>query len=298
MAFLSALIQAPMLLGTSFLICHHEISLFTLLFAQAAVQCIVIAVLFWRKGLSLLDVQGDAHKEIVKHAAFGLTGSLLFFQSLKHLTPMVATLAMHTGLVILACLYRIIALEQLYFTATIFKLKGVIILIEFGAIPGLTVADMDQFNDDKFPETRYWVYLIIAIVSGFMLAVMSKVTHRVCREGLLRHEAYLSFYTALLTVLIMPTIIAEEYIRRRKEKPTERNWLFWLVCLSLIACVVVKTAIVDRKLNKRFVDDFDTELEVGDTPKTVQSFPEIPTPAPDFRPTPLYNDRIDRPTPI
>lgn len=119
---------------------------------------------------------------------------------------MVAVLAMHTGLVALTCIFRIIALQQLFFSVTIGKVKGVIILLEFGAIPGLTVVDMDQFNE-KFTMQAYWVSLVLAILCGLVLAVKTKLTHSLCRHSPLRHEAYLSFYASLTTCVVLPALI-------------------------------------------------------------------------------------------
>ena len=167
---------------------------------------------------------------------------------------------MHTGLVILTCFFRIIEFQQLFITVTIFKLKGIIILIEFGAIPGVSVADMDQFNED-FTMTKYWAYLVLGIFSGFILGMMTRWTHSVCRTGLLRHEVYLAFYSSLTCVVLMPALIGVEYIGRKHEisvddQTAHTAWI-WAV---IVACVVLKTLIVDRILNKRFTIDFDKEL--------------------------------------
>jgi len=70
-------------------------------------------------------------------------GMLFFYGALKRLNIAVAVLALHTGLIILTCILRVLALKQLFFAVTISKLKAAIILLEFGAIPGLTVVDMD-----------------------------------------------------------------------------------------------------------------------------------------------------------
>ena len=86
------------------------------------------------------------------------------------------------------------------------KLKGVIILMEFGAIPGLQVVDMDQFNE-KFSMSIYWMCLVFAIVSGLVLAAKTKLTHNLCRDSPLRHEVYLSLYASLTVCLFLPAFI-------------------------------------------------------------------------------------------
>ena len=50
---------------------------------------------------------------------------------------------MQTGLIALTCGFRIIALQQLFYTVTIGKIKSVIVLMEVGAVPGLEVVDME-----------------------------------------------------------------------------------------------------------------------------------------------------------
>ena len=67
----------------------------------------------------------------------------MFLYSLKHLSPIVTVLALHSGLIVLTCIFRVLSMQQLFFTLTIGKIKGVIILLEIGAIPGISVVDMD-----------------------------------------------------------------------------------------------------------------------------------------------------------
>lgn len=97
----------------------------------------------------------DESTAIIVYVACGVTGQVLFMQSLQLLQPVVAVMAMHTGLVLLTCVFRILTMKHLVISAAIFKLKAAILLIEFGAIPGLSVAKMDQFSD-LFPLSMFW----------------------------------------------------------------------------------------------------------------------------------------------
>jgi len=189
-------------------------SVFTVAFIYSLFQLSLLALYLTRRDLSVLVVEPDARKTLLYRSLVSLVGTLLFFQSMRHLLPVVSILAMHTGLVMLTCIFRIIAFQDLFISFTISKIKGVILLIEFGAVPGLAVVDMDQFND-KFRMTEYWAYLIVAIVSGFMLATATKMTHTICRNsGLLRHESQMVFYQHLIACLVLPVIIAAEYLGR------------------------------------------------------------------------------------
>jgi hypothetical protein len=132
----------------------------------------------------------------------------------------------------------------------------------FGAIPGLTVVDMDQFNE-KFRMSTYWMYLVFAIISGLILAIKSKLTHNLCRHSPLRHEAYLSLYASLTVCVLLPALIGVQSIGRKRhvlesEQMTDFLWVWAIIA----ACLISKELIIDRRLNKRFKEDFDAELQM------------------------------------
>ena len=191
-------------------------SFLLVVFIFSFIQLFAILIFFWRRGLSVLDVPSEARKQLLSLCLIHLIGTSLFLLSLQHLSPVVAVLAMHTGLVALTCIFRIVALQQLFFSVTIGKIKGVIILLMFGAIPGLTVVDMDQFNE-KFTMREYWVSLVFAIVCGLLLAVKTKLTHALCRHSPLRHEAYLSLYASLTVCVALPAFIGVQSIGRKRQ---------------------------------------------------------------------------------
>lgn len=129
-AFFTIFTQIPVLFSISYLINGpHQMSIFTVIFSLNFIKLCAATIFFFRRGLSVIDVPFEIRKRLTMICILHLIGSLLFVISLKHLTPVIAVLAMHTGLVALTCIIRIIGLQQLFFTVTLSKLKGVIILM-------------------------------------------------------------------------------------------------------------------------------------------------------------------------
>jgi hypothetical protein len=205
----------------------------------------------------------------------GMTGTLLFFKSITHLMPIVSLMALHTGLIILTVVFRVLALQDLFISITLGKVKGIILLMEFGAVPGLAVVDMDQFGA-TYPLTMYWAYLVVALISGFFLAIATKMTHNMCRGGLLKHEAQIDFYQHLVSCVVLPVIIAVEYLGRdRHEMDSTEATTFALIWVLIAMCLALRTLITDRRLNERFKVDFDAELPT--VPEIVEPRPESPS---------------------
>lgn len=127
---------------------------------------------------------------------------------------------MQTGLIALTCGIRIIGLQQLFYTVTIGKIKSVIALMEIGAVPGLEVVDMEQFTE-KFPISVYWAHLVLAGLSGVCMAFNSKLSHVLCRNPSLRHEAYLGFYSSLMVVVSFPAFIGVAFLDGKKREMTQ-----------------------------------------------------------------------------
>jgi hypothetical protein len=111
-ALLAIVTQIPVLFSTSYLINGPpQMSILTVVFILNFIQLNASLIFFLRRGLSLIDVPIEIRKRLVIRCLLHLIGSLLFFISLKHLSPVIAVLAMHTGLVALTCILRIIALQ-------------------------------------------------------------------------------------------------------------------------------------------------------------------------------------------
>ena len=119
---------------------------------------------------------------------------------------------------------------------------------------------MDQFTD-KFTLSMYWTYLVVAIVSGALMAINTRMTHSIYRSGHLRHEALFTFYGSLLAVLVVPSFFAAEYMTHKKKAvpPDDTTNFLWIWAL-IIVCLVAKALVVERRLFNRFTLDFDAEL--------------------------------------
>ena len=91
--------------------------------------------------------------------------------------------------------------------------------MELGAIPGLEVVDMEQFTE-KFPMSVYWSHLVLAGLSGVCMAIISKLSHALCRSPNLRHEAYLGFYSSFMVVVSFPAFIGVAFLDRKKREMT------------------------------------------------------------------------------
>ena len=101
----------------------------------------------------------------------------------------------------------------------------------------------------------------MALLSGACLALISKLTHKLCRNSNLRHEAYLSFYASLTTVAILPIFIGDDMLRGEK---TNMNSEQFTVVVEIMVCLCAlksfKSFYVDRGMRRRFKEDFDAEL--------------------------------------
>ena len=141
---LTIITQIPILFATSYMINGPpKISPFALVFLSSCIQLIVLFIFFKCKRLEIFDVPADIRKPLFYRSLLQCLGLTFFFFSLKHLNPVIALLCMQTGLIALTCGFRIIALQQLFYTVTIGKIKSVIVLMEVGAVPGLEVVDME-----------------------------------------------------------------------------------------------------------------------------------------------------------
>jgi hypothetical protein len=67
----------------------------------------------------------------------------------------------------------------------------------------------------------YWAHVVLAILSGICMAIISKLSHILCRNPSLRHEAYLGFYSSLMIVISFPAIIGVDFLDGKKRELTQ-----------------------------------------------------------------------------
>ena len=239
----------------------EKFSPFMIVWAISFINMITLCVFFSTRGLSICDLPEKARRLVITRSFLYCVSFCSFMVTLRKLNPVSAVLALQTGIIVITVIFRVLAMQQLFYNVTIGKIKSVIILLQIGAIPGLTSVDTTKFNE-KNPIREYWAFLIIGMLSGVMLGIVSKQTHKLCRGNYLRHEAYMSFYASCMCVVVVPLFIGIEMSWAKSTKPLsdEDRWKFVRMIGAVFLLSLFKNVYIDRGMMKRFAEDFDAEL--------------------------------------
>lgn len=140
----------------------------------------------------------------------------MFVVSLERLNPPCALLALHSGILAATCIIRALMRETMFVTLTIVKVGQIAIFLQLCLIPGVGTVDKDKFDKD-YSLSDYWIDLSIGLGAGVFLGIVSRMTSALSGSGRLVHEAQMTFFASLVTLIISPIIIGV-YIFNKDEK--------------------------------------------------------------------------------
>ena len=76
-------------------------------------------------------------------------------------------------------------------------------------------APVEPVAEDGETETQvdqawmidYRKHALEAFIAGVLMSIVSRISHILAKPGVLRHEAYMSMYAYLMTLIVMPLIM-------------------------------------------------------------------------------------------
>ena len=104
-----------------------------------------------------------------------------------------------------------------------------------------------------------------AFTAGFLMAIVSRISHILVKPGVLRHEAYMSMYAYLMCFIVMPLFM----IANLRFEHEDRKWhkldeipIYVKVggFLVLFLLLLVKNFHMERGIMKRFIEDYDPDV--------------------------------------
>ena len=103
-----------------------------------------------------------------------------------------------------------------------------------------------------------------AFTAGALMTIVSRMSHILCKPGVLVHESYMSLYSYLITTITMPLLIFSSWTRREardkhflEDVTLEEKVIYFSI---LFALTIVKVFKMERGIMKRFVEDYDPEV--------------------------------------
>ena len=123
----------------------------------------------------------------------------------------------------------------------------------------LTEADANWMID-------YRKHAFEAFVAGFLMAIVSRISHILAKPGVLHHEAYMSMYAYFMSLIVMPLFMIAGWWRFEYEARTlhklDQIPLYIKICgfVVLFLLLLVKNFHMERGIMKRFIEDYDPEV--------------------------------------
>lgn len=266
---LTALIETPFLFLISNLVDGDDHwSPYTVVMFLSGLQFAAIAFYFMAKGLKPFAVPRDSWKMLLIRSLLYCAAINMFVVSLERLNPPCALLALHSGILGATCIIRVLMREQMVITLTIVKVCQIGVFLQLCLIPGLATVKTDKFDKD-YTLTTYWIDLAIGLTAGLLLGVVSRMTSYLCGEGRLNHEAYMTFWQSLLTLIISPIMIGVYIYNQDKVKSdlsAEQTAQLAEVLTALFFLGLFKCVYIERDIMKRFVEDYEADTLALDDP--------------------------------
>ena len=158
----------------------------------------------------------------------------------------------------------------------IIKISVTVCLLVLGWIPGIIPVAAPEIEvqvqgkeetesqfDAKWIQD-YRVHAMEAFIAGALMTIVSRMSHILCKPGVLVHESYMSLYSYLITTITMPLLIFSSWTRREardkhflEDVTLEEKVIYFSI---LFALTMVKVFKMERGIMKRFVEDYDPEV--------------------------------------
>ena len=103
-----------------------------------------------------------------------------------------------------------------------------------------------------------------AFIAGCLICIVSRMSHILAKPGALRHEAYMSLYSYVITACVMPLLILISLRYQEEKRKTHfledvPIYARVLGIIFLFSLLLVKNLHMERGIMKRFVEDYDPE---------------------------------------
>ena len=111
------------------------------------VQLFAISIYMILKGYHIADIEAEARSLIAVRSILYCVSFTAFVFTLRGLNPISAILALHSGLICMTVIIRLVYLKQLFFTLTAGKMWVTVTVLTFALYPGISVVDEADFDD-------------------------------------------------------------------------------------------------------------------------------------------------------
>lgn len=107
----------------------------------SAIQLFAISLYLLMKGYDVRDIDPEARSLLCVRSILYCVSFTAFVFTLRGLNPISALLALHSGLICMTVIMRLVYLKQIFFTLTAGKMWFTVAFLTFALYPGISVVD-------------------------------------------------------------------------------------------------------------------------------------------------------------